>query len=552
MGQGGLARFSFLLGAGLVMFMAAIVVIASLGFLMGWPLHPLTVWLAGLVVVVFARWTAGRSFPQAVPRTFVLLLLGIALILGLALALEWHFYDFSSDGQTYHTTGLVELTKGWNPLRDPPRPVGINVPLNVYSKGPWIAAAALYQLTGSLEAAKTFNLIVLVAAFLIAFATLETITPLPRVLNVALAGVLAVNPISVTQASSLYVDGQLASLLSILLCLGLLVFRSLDPILLVMFGTTVILATNIKLSALAYVLVIGVAIVVWRRLVTRQRGTQLALLFLASYGIGVFGVGFNPYVTNTLRYGSPMYPTNDWTTFLVATKNTPDNLAGKNTVHKLALSLFARSDLRTDMAERKLPFTFAARELAAFESGETRVAGFGPLFSGAIVMSSALFLLIVGYGWAKQSWQWDWLFMTGVVGLTVLVNPEAWWARYAPQLWLVPIFITAVGALSEARALRWASYTTILVLAADCLLVTGVHSQALYRKTARLRQQLAEIATAPPPTTVYFANFEATRVRFDERGVQYVAVATLPCKEFITLVGSESQVCLPWAAQRQP
>jgi hypothetical protein len=176
MGQGSLARFSFLLGAGLVMFMAAIVVIASLGFLMGWPLHPLTVWLAGLVVVVFARWTAGRSFPQAVPRTFVLLLLGIALILGLALALEWHFYDFSSDGQTYHTTGLVELTKGWNPLRDPPRPVGINVPLNVYSKGPWIAAAALYQLTGSLEAAKTFNLIVLVAAFLIAFATLETIT----------------------------------------------------------------------------------------------------------------------------------------------------------------------------------------------------------------------------------------------------------------------------------------------------------------------------------------------------------------------------------------
>jgi hypothetical protein len=539
------------LGASLVVFMAAILLIASLGFLVGVSLSPLTAWLAGLVVIVFARWSTGRYFPQAVPRTLALLLLGVVLILGVSLAVEWNSYDFSSDGQTYHTAGLVELTKGWNPLRDAPLP-NVDLTLNVYSKGPWIVAATLYQLTGNLEAAKTFNLIALAAAFLMALATLGAITPLNRFLTIALAGVWAINPISTTQASSLYVDGQLASLLSILLCLGLLAFHSLDPILLIASGATVILATNIKLSATVYVLLIAVAMVAWRLLVKRQRGQHLALLFLASYAIGVFGVGFNPYVTNTLRYGSPIYPTHDWTTFLVVTRNTPDNLVGKNTVHKLALSLFARSALRTDIAESKLPFTLAASELATFESGETRVAGFGPLFSGVMVTSSALFLLIVGYSGVHRRWEWDWLFMTGVVGLTVLANPEAWWARYAPQLWLVPLFIIVVGALSEARWIRWVSYATILVMAADCLLVTGVYVNAQYRKTARLRQQLAEIVAAPPPTTVYFSNFVATRVRFEERGVHYIAVGTLPCREFITLVGSESQVCLPSAVQSQP
>src|SRR5262245_17544868 len=534
-----LARFSFLLGVSFVVFMAALVLLAWLGFVCGWPLDPRTALVAGFVALAFAWWGATHYFPGAVLRTCAALFLSAIAILAASLALEWTSYDLSSDGQTYHTAGLIELYRGWNPLRDDPLPVTVDLPesVNVYPKAPWIAATALYGLTGRLEAAKTFNLLMLVAAFLVALATLRTTTSCGRA--VAVAALWALNPVAVTQASSLYVDGQLASLLSILICLGLLAFHAIDPVLLVSFAATVLLTTNVKLSAIAYVLVLGVAPVVSCLIGGRPRRRALSGLFAASYAVGVLAVGFNPYVTNTLRHGSPIYPTNDWTTFLVATRNTPDNLVGKSSAHKLVLSLFARSQVSAGVAEVKLPLTFEARELAAFESGETRIGGFGPLFSAVVLAAAAVLVMVIGVSGARGRWPWDWLAAIGAVGTSVLVNPEAWWARYVPQLWLLPILIAVVGSQSMAAWIRRASHATLVLIAANCAVVTAVHVQAQHERSARLRGQLAAIAASPQPVTVHFSNFVATRLRLDHLGVRYTAVETLSCPEFVTLVGSE-------------
>ncbi|MCG3141440.1 MAG: hypothetical protein HDKAJFGB_02725 [Anaerolineae bacterium] len=544
--QGTFARFTFLLGALLIIFAAAILVIATVFFAFGLSLSGWTFLCAALLTGGVTAFGARLYFPEASPKYFILLVGSAVLIVGIALWTQSNFFDFSSDGQTYHTSALWELARGWNPILGGPLSTGVSSAdtLNSYSKGPWILAAVIYQLTGQLETAKAFNIVLLGAAFLITFATLET-WGVKRWLAFVIAVVASINPVVMTQLLSLFVDGLLASLLLILVCLGLLLLRGQDPLLLSTVGASVILAVNIKLSAIAYVLLFGVAIVAWRYLIKRNRDKLTALVFVASYLGGVLLIGFNPYVTNTLRFGNPFYPTNDWTTFLVVTKNTPENLVGKNPLHKLALSLFARSQLRPEFAERKMPFTFDAAELAAFEGGETRVAGFGPLFSGAVVTSALLVIVILADSWRRRRFDWDWLFMTALVAGSVIINPEAWWARYAPQLWLIPVLLATIALRSGIRWIQLVGLVTIAILLLNCALIGTRYFGAQANKTARLRAQLTQVAALPAPATVYFSNFISNRLRFDQIGIEYVSIDQPSCPNALQLVGSETRVCLP-------
>ena len=109
----------------------------------------------------------------------------------------------------------------------------------------------------------------------------------------------------------------------------------------------------------------------------------------------------------------------------------------KNRFEKLALSLFAQS--RNSLQEPpvlKVPFHVSAGEALAFTTWDTRFAGWGPLFSGALVIS----LVMMVFLWREKR---D-AFRIGAVVITwllvsVLIFPEPWWARFVPQVWFLPV-----------------------------------------------------------------------------------------------------------------
>ena len=120
----------------------------------------------------------------------------------------------------------------------------------------------------------------------------------------------------------------------------------------------------------------------------------------------------------------------------------PANFSGKSRLEKFARSLFSRSeDAQFPYpSQLKIPFMVYISELKAFGSPgpDTRVGGFGPLFSGILIYG---FLLGLATGFCQKKKIWPMAQAMAIVFLTILVNPECWWSRFAPQTWVVPFIV---------------------------------------------------------------------------------------------------------------
>jgi len=78
--------------------------------------------------------------------------------------------------------------------------------INHYAKGAWLRAAAVQALSGQLEQGKAFGPLLMVAAALLVFAAAAA--AVGRWRAGILAALAALNPVSVCQILTFYVDGQ--------------------------------------------------------------------------------------------------------------------------------------------------------------------------------------------------------------------------------------------------------------------------------------------------------------------------------------------------------
>jgi hypothetical protein len=109
-----------------------------------------------------------------------------------------------------------------------------------------------------------------------------------------------------------------------------------------------------------------------------------------------------------------------------------------------------------------VPFTVTKSETEAFAEVDVRIAGYGPLFGGILLLALALGLAVVVRQIRNRRADWDiWLPVSAVV-LTVLVVPEMWWARYFPQLYLLPLLCTAY--LFEDKWKNWPYVLCVLMI----------------------------------------------------------------------------------------
>ena len=102
--------------------------------------------------------------------------------------------------------------------------------------------------------------------------------------------------------------------------------------------------------------------------------------------------------------------------------------------------------------------------------------------------------------------------VAGSLLLSALLNPEAWWARFAPQLWLVPTVVALAAAHATAAPTRWASRVLIGVLIINAGGIAVVHARAGIGRTRVVRAQMLELAMLPQPLRVHFGSFYSNRV----------------------------------------
>ncbi len=352
-------------------------------------------------------------------------------------------YDFSYDGQTYHQLAQIMLVDdGWNPFWGK-ESIGQYYPndlwVNAYPKGMWLYAASFYGITGNILAGKSYQLILMLSTFMLVYEVLHE-RLLSISLCVACSFAIVLNPVVIAQCLSYYIDGALYLLIIDFLCLSHFAQRGnlWNSFTLALFGT-IVLACNTKFTGLAY-MVILCATNLTRTLLTKKK--DLFRYHFAVYTIsGISAVcffGFNPYMTNIIRHENVGWPiTGAGHKIDIISRQINSKFAEHSRLYKFAVGYNAWcSNSQTDYPKMKFPGETNIQELKTYGE-DTRIGGFGALF-GVILLTSTIMLCALVL---KKRLTKDQLLLLGGLLCSVFVNPECWWARYVPQLWLFCILV---------------------------------------------------------------------------------------------------------------
>lgn len=161
------------------------------------------------------------------------------------------------------------------------------------------------------------------------------------------------------------------------------------------------------------------------------------------------------------------------------------------------------------------------RYFEAFTAPDVRLGGFGPLL-GLITLVIAVGISLCG---RFNPNQWKIVFVSALLLISGLINPEAWWARYVPQIWLAFVGLTLVLIASDSRQryVKWFGVIALSLMAINSIGVAGVTTAAAYSRSNLWRTTLTELATAPGTKLqqIYIGNHIATTTRLDAFNVKY-------------------------------
>lgn len=550
-------RESFLiLGSSIVFFLFASLLLTSSGFLYRIPIRSSHFFMAAGITLLYAFLSC--FLPPGRNRIFKISLVLVLLMSSffVCLLISRNFFDLSYDGQAYHQEAIIQLAQGWNPVYEQltsPQCNDMNRWLNHYSKGVWFYATSIFQVTKDIESGKLFHFWLMIAALFVTLSFLLRFEMLSVSSAVLISFLVAFNPVSIYQSLSFYLDGQLMSLMIILL--GVLGFIYREPKWIYYFLLLIVIPVlvNVKLTAGIYsgLILMGYLGMLWVKSKWEQFRKTLVYTLIA-FLLGFVLFGFNPYVTNTLHRGNPFYPALGTDRSDYTYPQFPANFIGKDSVSLLFYSIFSKSDnVRgpQKMAYLKIPFTVSKDELGAFTDTNAKQGGFGPLFGGAILLSFSIIIgiLLTLYSRSKKTGPgknnlggkgnaadgaslpsiYLGLFSLGLVLTTCLINPASSLARFVPQMWLFPIIAVLLVYSLKNKALRILGHLVLMVLVLNNVLIGYSYYSYNIKITTLYNKRLENWAalSRENPIRFYFGHFlSSNTLRFDRFGIAYSIV----------------------------
>jgi hypothetical protein len=219
------------------------------------------------------------------------------------------------------------------------------------------------------------------------------------------------------------------------------------------------------------------------------------------------------------------------------------------------MSYFAPTEIVADRVKTKFPFWLNRRELSVFEdlTPDARAGGFGPLYGGCLLLAlAALGMSLLGRGPPLAS-----LFPIVPVLLSVGLT-QTWWARWAPQGWLLPtaLLIPVLCSLAAGPAgKRWVlPFLCLLVGILNSVLILLFYSAGCVKSQWVLNAQLAFLKRLPQPLTIHMSRFRSNRVWFLRHDVSFQEVEAIFPPPRMLLKKTTTQVALPpdWRAHLPP
>ena len=394
-------------------------------------------------------------------------------------------HDNSWDGNMYHKTAIGALRDGWNPVYEDINDYkNLEVEFseyhkyeNTYGKASWFYAANIYTASGKIESGKSITLIVIMATFLIFFAYISSkLKVLPAIV---ISLLIALNPVIVAQIPVYYVDCLLGNCLYILI-LWLIIyfdesFKLKKGVYSLFFIVLLTILINLKFTGLAFAgiyCMIYFLYLLYKSFKRKQfkRLLNLTYMAVAALIVAIAMVGYSTYITNMVNHGHPMYPLFGENKVDIMTNNQPLYFENKSPIEKFVIANFSRtaniSRASGLEAEYKLPFTFNQDEINLLSANDTRIAGYGVMFGGILILGLVL-LILASVVLFKQGKKLTIILANLFTGLTLFlpfVMGDIWWARYYPQLYLIPISAIILALLTNKKVMKTLSYVIMILM----------------------------------------------------------------------------------------
>lgn len=520
----GNASGSFVLTAGLLFLMMPVLsfCISSLGFIAGLSItsfhFPLLILISAGFVFVIVKKIEGES--GIMPFLMAFLLFGVLSIWGM-LHLNG-VYDTSYDGTWYHQEAILNLYKGWNPYYRVLTPEDGSqygpYYVNHYPKAAWIAEAVVYAFTNKIEMAKVINLWFATGLLFISLYVFMLFKRMPFWLALLLSILLGLNPVSLYQFYSFYVDGILgASLMAMIFLLVSRVLTSKKIFTLLALLIFVFLA-NIKFTGLVYgvvVLAFYLLYLLWKKqdLVSDLIKTCLAGLF------AVLIMGYPTYVTNTIRNSHPFFPIMGPESFgdVIAAIPQPANFKEKNRFEKFGIALFAEPVWSRAPLETRPKHLFKlVSDKHYFTRTDFELSGLGPYQAEFFLLFIPAFLLLLCL---KIPYKKETLFVLFMLFCCSFINSEVWYARYAPQLWLLGIIL--IVALSQHVYAKYVSFLLTAALLFNITVLAVLYLNGNIHNSIEAHRQINALKRLKRPASIVKGWQVTFETRAKEAGLNY-------------------------------
>lgn len=472
-----------------------------------------------------------------------------------SLAFGCLYFDLSWDGEWYHQAAVYNLSGNWNPFLQPmTTPDQMNISSVLYfPKNSWFFGAAVLRLFGTVEPGKAYNLLLLPAAYGVVYALCRDFK-MRRWQSIVFTLLVILNPVVWSEVATFLNDGDLY--LSVVIYVASVILWLRKPKLLFMLigAMSAICLINLKFTGLVFFLVSAFSILIYILIRERQRVKPFLLSHITIVLIAVGIFGYNPYVTNMINRGNPLYPifgSKAYPSVFVTTgrdaneSETPRNMKHKNLPVRLFYATFSRpgnapynKERRADLAN---PLTTSPTTWTAYQYHETRVSGFGPYFSIALVF--AVFALIGILIALKKVRVPTLIFVIGLC-CCMSLSQHFWWPRFFPMFWLVPLLPLFLLLMADAeqpiaiKSKRWpvaskiAVWLLVGVMAINSLIVGYVHMQWETSSSIILRTQLENLSKQAHPIEIDYGKFKGSmEPKLNHWGIRFIPVSLKNAKD---------------------
>ena len=396
-------------------------------------------------------------------------IIGFIIVLSGTIFLNINVFDYSYDGIGYHEMGIGLLAHGWNPIKESADVFIANSRLNLlgnshavwidhYASGTWTIASIFYAFTGYIESGKAINLLSIFILFGMINYYFARWKNHYKGYNYVFAFLCTVNPITLSQLFTNYVDGTLILFLELGILSWFVILKEeekqerLKGVFLLF--CSILFCSNIKVTGLFFIGVYTIAafiiILVYCFKKNKKEFKGIAIRLTAILGamvlFSVCIIGYAPCMTNLVQHSNPVYPILSEKDILAG--QNPISFEGMGNTQKAIISLFSKVDNINVNVDRepalKIPFSISKSEIEQCFYGTT-IAGFGPWFSGILIVSLIyLFWIFVIQRKERQKESIDIAKVYFIVvilvsaGLTLFFE-GSWWARFSMYEYFIPL-----------------------------------------------------------------------------------------------------------------